>query len=215
MLKENGQPKINEDSEELNLSQQEKTENFNLTFDQLEHEPNQELIPLRKEDHLGEAAQYMKYFPIEEISFWFFWKESLSYIGNYFIERIPFLVSYIFFNLKKDTLSTDIAGFECMYLLIFCALMYDFQEAVAIVLGPYYSQGDVYNYKLAKYRLILLNFVGFLISAAVVMCCKPIYRFLNVEPDMLDTYSNYGYIFFIFIFAGFAVQNFQKGSFFA
>lgn len=166
---------------------------------------------MKNEDEI--IKMNLKYGNIKKISFPIFLKESLSFFGNYFIERIPFLLSFGLFNWKKDNFSTEMTGVFYQYTIVACALMYDFQETLSIVLGPYYTKADAYHYKLNRNCLICLNFAAFLISCVAVAFLKPFYKFINLDAEKIDDFTFYSQMSFLGVFCFISIQNFLKGKF--
>ena len=158
-----------------------------------------------------ERDQNLRYSKIEKISLRFFVQESFSFASNFYIEKIPFLLGFLLFNLNKDIYSTEMFGFIYQYTTLFGSLMYDFQEPIGIILGPYYSKGDHLHYKLFKWRLCMINFFFFILCALLCFAYRPLYKMINLEEDKLDEFSKYSIIMYFTIYLTSSIQNFLKG----
>ena len=163
---------------------------------------------------LGVEAQKpenLKYSKLEQISFWFFGVESLTFIGNYIIESIALLYCYFLYNMVSDSLSVEVNGIIYHYISMFSFLSYDFQESVGIILGPYYSKLDANNYTRYKYRLIFLFVLFWIISCIFIYFIGHFYRFINVDQDKLGLYTVYSYYMFFLRNTTHSAASFLKG----
>ena len=198
---------------ENELQARKELQNMNLFTNKEDGRQLQEFRAILPSSESTQPISVLKYAKIQHISFGLFVKESASFIGNFYIERIPYLVCFALFNLQNDKFSTEVAGFSFHYTVTLAFLMYDFQEPIGIILGPYYSKLDAYHYKLYKFSLICLNLLLFILCSLMMIFCKPFYRLLNVDPKKLDIYTYYSYLMFFGNFATMVLPNFQKGKY--
>ena len=173
------------------------------------------LVGPTHETHENEKTKngvLLRYSKIEDISFCFYCLESVSYVGNYLVERVPFLITYILYNLAGDSYSTEVTGFVFQYVTILSSLSHDFQEPIGIILGPYYSKKDAPNYTRFFYRLLSMQIVVWLLSMCFVLCIGGFYRSINVLESKIEDYTYYSYWMFFLLNTTSTVVSYLRGN---
>lgn len=137
--------------------------------------------------HLVSGAQPdLPYAYVKSISLWFWLKETIFFSINYIMDRVTFILTFVFFRLGGFIQGMAILGLVFLAIDLFFCISRDFQEAVGIVLGPYYSKGDSKNYYFFLMILIFWNTLFFLACLPSVFFQRQFFLVLGVDSDILD-----------------------------
>lgn len=101
------------------------------------------------------------------------------------MDRITFIATFVLFRLGGFSREMAVLGLAMLAIDLFFCVSRDFQEAVGIVLGPYYSKGDAKNYYFYLTILIFWNIVFFLACVPFAFVQKQFFGLLGVSPDLL------------------------------
>ena len=146
------------------------------------------------------------------ISFWFWLRETVFFSINYLMDRVTFILTFVFFRLGGFSRDMAILGLVVLAIDLFFCFSRDFQEAVVIVLGPYYSKGDSKKYYFFLVILAFWNLVFFLLCFPFIFFQRHFFAFLGVEPGMLDRTVWATQHYMLTACGLLSVSNFVKGS---
>lgn len=154
----------------------------------------------------------LEYDNLRSISFTYFLKESSLFSFNYLMERSTSLISVLFFRYTEQTELTEIIGYSIIILFSFSCFYMDHQESIGIILGPFYSKRDEFNYYLNLYRMVILNLFYFLITGVPVMFyLKNILNFMSVDEQIFNNMFDCSFYLFLISSPLLMIVNFLKG----
>ena len=168
--------------------------------------------PKETELLVTDAQPDLPYAKVTSISFWFWLKEIVFFSINYVMDRITFILTFVFFRLGGFIQDMAILGLVVLAIDLFFCFCRDFQEAVGIVLGPYYSKGDSKNYYFFLTILIFWNFVFFLICLPFVFFQRQFFVFFGIDSDMLDKTVWATQLYMLTACGLLSISNFMKGN---
>jgi hypothetical protein len=153
----------------------------------------------------------LPYSKVSDISFTYFLSETLYFSINYFMDRLTFIITYILFRIGGFTKATVISGLIVLAVdLLFCFAR-DFQEAIGIVLGPFYSKGDAQQYYFFLMILIFWNIVFFLICLPSIYYLQAFFTFLGANPKLVELSSYVTRMYILSACSFLCISNFIKG----
>ena len=165
--------------------------------DQLLHPANQPRLP---------------YANVTNILCWFFLKETIYFSANYVMDRVTFFLTFVLFRVGGFAEGMAVLGLVILAIDLFFCLSRDFQEAVGIVLGPYYSKGDSKRYYFYLVILIFWNVVFFLACLPFAFFQREFFTLLGVHSDILGPATAATKQYMLAACAFLSASNFIKGN---
>ena len=155
----------------------------------------------------------LPYAHIKSISCWFWLKETVFFSINYIMDRMTFILTFVMFRLSGYIEGMAILGLVVLAIDLFFCASRDFQEAVGIVLGPYYSKGDSKKYYFFLAILVFWNLVFFLACVPFIFFQRQFFTLLGVHPDMIGQTVSATQQYMLTACGLFSISNFIKGAF--
>ena len=186
---------------------QTKSSNINMI-----HDDTKDALQTQEAKRLASPGQPdLPYAQVTDVSFWFFVKESFLFSVNYLMDRMTFMITFVLFRLGGFTQGIAVLGLVIVAVDLFFCISRDFQEAVGIVLGPYYSKGDSKNYYFYLLILIFWNVAFFLACLPFVFFQAQFFGLLGVNPGLIGqtVAATQGYMLSACAFL--SASNFVKG----
>ena len=192
----------------INIEQPQKLNNSEIKS--LQTIPN-DLPHLSRKSSFCTSTINLPYANVKNISFFFFLTESMYFSFNYLIDRLTFIITYILFNLGGFVEATVVSGLIVLAVDLFFCLSRDFQEAIGIVLGPYYSKGDAKNYYFFNLILIFWNGIFLLTCALSAFFLEDFFGYMGVESHLVNIGSRVTKQYMLFACSFLCISNYIKG----
>jgi hypothetical protein len=158
-----------------------------------------------------DITNQLPYENVTDISFLFFLKETIYFSINYLMDRFTFIIIYIMYRFGNYEHATAVSGLIVLAVDLFFCFSRDFQEAIGIVLGPYYSKRNSKKYYFFLSILIFWNLVFFLICLPAIWFLPKFFELVGAEEDLVSTSSKVTRDFMLLACPFLSISNFIKG----
>lgn len=160
--------------------------------------------------HIDTKPQ-LPYEDVREISFCFFLKETIFFSINYLMDRFTFIFIYILYRFGNFEEATAVSGLIVLAVDLFFCFSRDFQEAIGIILGPYYSKGNSKKYYFFLVIIMFWNFVFFILCIPAIWFLPKFFAIIGAEEKLVDISTTVTREFMIFACPFLSISNFIKG----
>jgi hypothetical protein len=145
------------------------------------------------------------------MNYFIFIRESLSFSLSFVVNKLLGFLIFAMYGISSNIQYSGQIDLVIGTLEFLSSGIRNFQKPINIICGPFYSQGDFYNYRVRRNQLIIINVFLYLCFLLVFTFLDNLYKTLGVKQENLAGIMFQSYLY-IFVFKPLiTISNFLQG----